>query len=230
MAPSQRRRSIDSSSSSSEFSPNAHDQTQSGSHTDPLKAGGYGGSADARGHHEPPPPSYSPPSASTAQPGPQVPPSGYRIPLGTPGPPFPGIERTREAPFTDADGKTPVFIGSALMQDSVHPCKIAPKHQQPCYVSYGGKEVVHQGRYDLLPFVPALMEFVPTSHGRVPPGRRPVKGGFEQGGQELYHAVAAINGTKVPGKTGTHLGGCNIPYGGQEHVVRQNYEILCWRF
>lgn len=105
----------------------------------------------------------------------------------------------------DADGKTPVFLGSALMQDSVHPCKIAPKHQQPCYVSYGGREVVHQGRYDLLPFVPAFMEFVPTSHGRVPPGRRPVKGGFEQGGQELYHAVAAINGTRVPGKTGIHL-------------------------
>jgi hypothetical protein len=25
-------------------------------------------------------------------------------------------------------------------------------------------------------------------------------------------------------------GGCNIPYGGQEHVVRENYEILCDSF
>lgn len=208
MAPSQRRRSIDSSSGSSEFSPNPRDQSQSKAHTEPLEEGGNGGSSYTHGHHEPPPPGYSPPSVSVSavQPAPQVPPSGYRIPLGTSGPlpssPFPGIERTREAPFTDADGKSPVFIGSAIMQDSVHPCKIAFGQ---CHVSYGGREIVHQGRYDLLPFVPALMEFVPTSHGRVPPGRRPVKGGFEQSGTELYHAVAVIDGTRVPGKTGTHL-------------------------
>ena len=203
MAPSQRRRSIDSSSGSSEFSPNPRDQSQAKTRTEPLDDDGNGGLSYT---HEPPPgppPGYSPPSTSTVQPASQVPPSGYRIPLGTsPAAPFPGIERTREAPFTDADGRTPVFIGSALMQGSVHPCKIVAAR---CYVSYGGGEVVHQGRYDLLPFVPALMEFVLTSHGRVPPGRRPVKGGFEQGGTELYHAVAVIDGTKVPGKTGTHL-------------------------
>ena len=221
MAPSQRRRSIDSSSSSSkpELSPYTRDQ---------LKQQEQDAQLDPTyGHHEPPgqqqqylppPPSYSPPSTSTstAQPmqvGPhQVPPSGYRIPLGMPSPSspsppsFPGIERTREAPFTDADGKSPVFIGSALMQDSVHPCKIVPGlMNQPCRVSYGGGEVAHQGRYDLLPFVPALMEFVPTSNGYVPHGRWPVKGGFEQNGAELFHAVAVIDGVRVPGKTGTHL-------------------------
>jgi hypothetical protein len=224
MAPSQRRRSIDSSSSSSEseFSPYTHDQKKGGSGTGTNRSG------DAqpdptRGHHEPepghlpPPPSYSysPPSTSTAQPiqpVPQGPPSGYRIPLGMPPaepssfPSFPGIGRTREAPFTDADGKSPVFMGSALMQDSVHPCKIVPSIQnEPCRVSYGGREVAHEGRYDLLPFVPAFMEFVPASNGHVPHGRMPVKGGFEQDGTELYHAVAVIDGVKVPGKTGVHL-------------------------
>lgn len=220
MAPSQRRRSIDSSSSSSEseFSPDTRSNKK--------RKGGTGTGDDAqpdptRGHHEPgyghgdlpPPPSYSPPSTSTSnavqpvQSVPQVPPSGYRIPLGIPSTPsFPGIERTREAPFTDADGKSPVFIGSALLQDSVHPCKIVPKIQnEPCRVSYGGTEVAHRGRFDLLPFVPAIMEFVPTSNGHVPHGRRPVKGGFEQSGSELYHAVAVIDGVKVPGKTGIHL-------------------------
>jgi hypothetical protein len=243
MAPSQRRRSIDSSSSSSEpeLSPYTRDQ---------LKQQQKGGSGTSRsgdaqpepdpthGHHDPGPPppsySYSPPpstsiSTSTVQPVPvqvgphQVPPSGYRIPLGMPEPPssssspsasspssphpsFPGIERTREAPFTDADGRSPVFIGSALMQDSVHPCKIVPGIlNEPCRVSYGGGEVAHKGRYDLLPFVPALMEFVPTSNGHVPHGRWPVKGGFEQNGTELFHAVAVIDGVKVPGKTGIHL-------------------------
>lgn len=260
MAPSQRRRSIDSSSSS-EVSPYTRD-------SDKKDASGTGGTnrlGDAqldpkRGPHElggggggadllPPPPSYSPPSTSisTVQAVPHhVPPSGYRIPLGMPAaaaaaaagepssssyPSFPGIERTREAPFTDADGRSPVFIGSALLQDSVHPCKIVPSIQnEPCRVSFGGGEVAHMGRYDLLPFVPALMEFVPTSNGYVPHGRMPVKGGFEQNGAELFHAVAVIDGVKVPGKTGIHLGGCNVPYGGREHVVSEKYEILCWKF
>ena len=177
----------------------------------------------ARDHHEPsyPPPSYSPPSTSTSRPVAQVPPSGYRIPLGAGAPAeaststtssssspssFPDIVKTREAPFMDKDGKSPVFIGSALMQDSVHPCKIVPSMlNQACRVALGGGEVVHEGRYDLLPFVPALMEFVPASNGHVPDGRKPVKGGFEQNGAELYHAVAVIEGVKVPGKTGIHL-------------------------
>ncbi|KAI9461718.1 hypothetical protein BJY52DRAFT_1117082 [Lactarius psammicola] len=179
-------------------------------------------------HHEPPP-SYTPSAAALPHQRQQMPPpSGYRVPLGTPGQPFPGIDRTREAPFTDADGKSPVFLGSAIMQDgSVHPCKVAPSlPSAPCRVPFGGGELEHRGRYDLLPFVPDLMEFVLTSRGQVPPGRRPVKGGFEKSGQELYHAVAVINGVRVPGKTGAHLGGCNVAFGGGERVVKEKYEIL----
>ena len=178
-------------------------------------AAGSGSSGEAQmsfpipEYHEPPP-SYTPPAAALPQPHhqqqQQVPPSGYRVPLGTPGQPFPGIDKTREAPFTDADGKSPVFLGSAIMEDgSVHPCKVAPKLPSPCRVPFGGGEREHRGRYDLLPFVPELMEFVLTSRGQVPPGRRPVKGGFEKSGQELYHAVATINGVRIPGKTGAHL-------------------------
>jgi hypothetical protein len=242
MAPSQRRRSVDSSSGSSaespEFSPDTRGH-QSHYYSDYRKtAGGTSGGAasdDAQQQqyepppppppgHLPPPPSYSPPSTSIVQPVvPQVPPSGYRIPLGMPSArpssssfSFPGIEKTREAPFTDADGRSPVFIGSALMQDSVHPCKIVPGMQnEACRVSYGGGEVAHEGRYDLLPFVPALMEFVPTSNGHVPNGRKPVKGGFEQNGTELYHAVAVIDGVKVPGKTGIHLVRTRLVFFGQ---------------
>jgi hypothetical protein len=162
-------------------------------------------------HHDPPP-SYTPPATQPRQHtnNNQVPLSGYRLPLvDTPaGQPFPGIDRTRPAPFTDADGKSPVFLGSAILEGgrSVHPCKIAPHLQpSPCRVPFAGGELEHRGRYDLLPFMPDLMEFVVTSRGQVPPGRRPVKGGFERSGQELYHAVAVVNGVKVPGKTGAHL-------------------------
>jgi hypothetical protein len=151
--------------------------------------------------------------------------------LGTPGQPFPGLDQTREAPFKDADGKSPVFLGSAILErgDGVHPCKIAPGLPTPCRVPFGGGELEHRGRYDLLPFVPEMMEFVPASNGQIPPGRRPVKGGFEKNGQELYHAVATFNGVRIPGKTGAHLGGCHFAFGGGERVVREKYEILCWR-
>ncbi len=52
---------------------------------------------------------------------------------------------------------------------------------------------------------PDTMEFVRTSQGRVPAGRRPVEGGYEEDGTPLYHAVGVIDGVKVPGKTGAHL-------------------------
>ncbi|KAH9952426.1 hypothetical protein BC827DRAFT_1255302 [Russula dissimulans] len=124
-----------------------------------------------------------------------VPPSGSRILLSSRGgPAFPDMGRARGPPFTDLD-KLPVFIGSAFLQHSVYPCKIALK------------KIIGSA----------------TCH---PPGRYPVKGGFESDGKELYHAVAFIEGIEVPGRTGLHLS----PYGGREHVVGNNYRILCWKF
>ena len=205
--PPHRRRSVDSSDSST--SSLTRDQPQQDSMEKREKESS---SRDAQASfpipqpHEPPP-SYTPPAAPLHH-HQRVPPSGYRLPLGgTPGQSFPGIDQTRAAPFTDADGKSPVFLGSAILEGghSVHPCKIAPHLPSPCRVPFAGGELEHRGRYDLLPFVPETMEFVLTSHGQVPPGRRPVKGGFEKSGQELYHGVAVVNGVKVPGKTGAHL-------------------------
>ena len=74
-----------------------------------------------------------------------------------------------------------------------------------CRVPYGGTEWEHHGRYDLLPFRPDTMELVPASDGKVPYGRRPVEGGYEENGAKLYHALAVVSGVKVPGKTGEHL-------------------------
>ncbi|KAF4613880.1 hypothetical protein D9613_007536 [Agrocybe pediades] len=170
-----------------------------------------------------PEPAQSFPPQYTQQP---PPPSGYRIPLTTDAP-FPGPEITLPPPFYDADGTSPVFIGSALMEGSVHPCKIGPHLRPFAVVPYGGSEFGHHGRYDLLPFRHEQMEWVHTSHGRFPEGRRPVEGGYEEDGNKLYHAVAVINGVKVPGKTGEHLNGARVSFGGGEHEVRDNYEILC---
>lgn len=57
----------------------------------------------------------------------------------------------------------------------------------------------------MLPFDPRTMELVRTQEGRIPNGRRPVQGGYEESGSWLYHALAEVNGVKVPGKCGEHL-------------------------
>ncbi|KAG1793567.1 uncharacterized protein BJ212DRAFT_1490395 [Suillus subaureus] len=116
------------------------------------------------------------------------PPSGTRIPLQS-NSTFPNPAYTKAPPCHDADGISPVFIGSAIFQRSVHPCKIAPHLPNPCRVPYGSAEVEHNGRYDLLPFDPETMEWVRTSLGRIPHNRDPVAGGYEESGQSLYHAM-----------------------------------------
>lgn len=92
------------------------------------------------------------------------------------------------------------------------------------------------------------MKWVTTSEGKIPEGYTPVQGGYEIGGEQLYHAVAKIDGVWVPGKTGTHLHGANFPYNNREiRLVSSNaykkqlsayacvtllqktdYRVLCW--
>ncbi|GAA6019737.1 hypothetical protein JCM10207_009247 [Rhodosporidiobolus poonsookiae] len=154
----------------------------------------------------------------------QAPPAGLRVPTSTTSA-FPPIQQTGPAPFADLDG-SPVWVASALVgSNSVHPCKVA---RGKCMISYGGAEKHHQGRYDILP-ITQDMEYVEASYGKLPKGRRPVEGGFEQGGQHLFHALTTINGVQVPGKTGEHLHGANFPWGGGETVKEVDYRVLCWR-
>ncbi|KAG9080853.1 hypothetical protein FRC06_006067 [Ceratobasidium sp. 370] len=150
--------------------------------------------------------------------------SGHRIPCSTQESiPEPVFEIRTE--FRDLGGE-PVYVASALMGDSVHPCKCVPALEPPCRVPYGGREHEHNGRYDVLP-ITSDMEWVPAEGGIIPYGRTPVEGGYE-GQTPLYHAYVEIHGVKVPGKTGPHLGAANVAFGGQEMIMR-NYYILCWR-
>lgn len=130
-------------------------------------------------------------------------------------------------PTFDVDGTTPVYVASAHMGPfSVHPCKFVTT--LGVRVPYGDREVEHNGRFDLLPIDDCSMEWLETSHGRIPPGRKAVLGGREEHGQPLYHAMAYINGVSVPGKTGAHLGACHVAFGCNEVKV-EKYYILCWR-
>ena len=128
---------------------------------------------------------------------PPPPPSGFRISL-------PAADLIGPPVCKDADDKNPVYVGSAIFENSVHPCKIALSDYPPCRVAYGSTEVCHYGKYQLLP-ITFDMEWVPAKNGEIPPDRRPVEGGHESGGQKLYHALGKIDDVNVPGKTGEHL-------------------------
>ncbi|KAG1750759.1 hypothetical protein EDB19DRAFT_1628841, partial [Suillus lakei] len=129
-------------------------------------------------------------------------------------------------PCYDGDDVSPVFIGPAIFQYSVHPCKIASCLSIPCRVSHGLTEVEHKGQYDLLPFNPETMEWVRMSLGCIPHNRDPVSGGYEENGDKLYHAVDRVDGTWVLGKTREHPEACNVVFGGREEIIKNDYEIL----
>jgi hypothetical protein len=97
------------------------------------------------------------------------------------------------------------------MDGTVQPCKIAPALNPPCRVPYAGVETEHNGRYDLLPFDPNSMELVRATSGQLPK-KRLVEGGYESNGAKLYHAIAVIDGLRVPGKTGEHLVSFSLQY------------------
>ncbi|KAF8656878.1 hypothetical protein AX16_002424 [Volvariella volvacea WC 439] len=168
-------------------------------------------------------------STSTNTPRQTPPPAGFRISL-RPGTPIPPSDQLGPPPCYEPDGRTPLYLASALLDNSIHPCKVGfhLSAATPAAVAYGGQEI-RTGRYDLLPFVPEEMEFVRTSYGKIPVGRRPVEGGYEESGHKLYHAIASVLGVRIPGKTGEHLSGCLVGFGNEEHCIQENYEILCWK-
>ncbi|PBK81229.1 hypothetical protein ARMGADRAFT_813254 [Armillaria gallica] len=153
--------------------------------------------------------------------------SGFRIPLDL-STTFPAEDLTGTPPCYNTNGD-PIYIGSAIFRRSVLPCKIEPHLPVPCLVPFHGCEIAHMGHYDLLPFNSNTMEFVCMSGRHFPAGRKLVKGGHDQDGTPLYHGMAIYNGIKIPGKVSHPWTGCNITWGGTEHLSRFDYEILCWK-
>ncbi|KAK7680861.1 hypothetical protein QCA50_016171 [Cerrena zonata] len=163
-----------------------------------------------------------------------TPTSDYELPLSHAGPPV----------LHDSLGRE-VFLGSTLLitgaEHSLHPSRIVASSSTSfsCIMTYGGKEIVHNGRWELKPFDSEKMEWISTSHGRSPEGRVPVDGGYEKDVQymrqrSLYYALASVKNQQgieeqFIGKTGIHLGGCCFGKDGKENFIRENYMILCWK-
>lgn len=159
---------------------------------------------------------------------PATPVAGFRIPaigslkLAS----FPVLEMCGPA-FADSDGN-PVYVCSAILGSSVHPGKAGPHYMPPVRFSLAGKEVVHEGRYDLLPITDE-MKWVQASHGNLPEGYSVVQGGYEESSEQLFHAVAKLDDVWVPGKTGIHLSGAHFAFKGEEIVLLDDYRVLCWK-
>ncbi|KAK0485425.1 hypothetical protein EDD18DRAFT_1083300, partial [Armillaria luteobubalina] len=84
------------------------------------------------------------------------------------------------------------YFGSAIFDKSVHPRKIEHNMlhlSSSCTVVFDNTVISHKGRHDLLQFNPDTMELVCTSEGRIPVGKRPVKGVYEEDGMP-YHGIA----------------------------------------
>ncbi|KZV95701.1 hypothetical protein EXIGLDRAFT_465400 [Exidia glandulosa HHB12029] len=147
-----------------------------------------------------------------------------RVPNGSN---FPGADQT--GPAATFDKLRPVFLGLAHVEGGLHPCKVMPDFApNPVRVGYGGGERSVETDFFVVPVDASRMEWVAASHGRTPEGRTPVEAGHENDGTPLYHAVALVDGLPVPGKCGPGLRSAHVPYGGVE-LVREYYQILCWR-
>ncbi|KAK0502583.1 hypothetical protein EDD18DRAFT_1065412 [Armillaria luteobubalina] len=138
----------------------------------------------------------------------QLPTSGFRLPFHGPShSDLPPLSLVGE-PISNSPEYF-ICFGSAICDKSVHPVKIEYNKRHlpsPCTVVLDSTVICHKGRYDLLQFHPDTMEFVRASEGRIPAGRRPVKGGYEEDGTPLYHGIATHhNGHKIPGETSPRL-------------------------
>ena len=60
------------------------------------------------------------------------------------------------------------------------------------------------------------MKWIAASNGKLPDALVPVQAGYEESGEQLYHALAKIDGYWIPGKSGLHLKGANFPFANKE--------------
>lgn len=80
--------------------------------------------------------------------------AGYRIPAtgSLRHSSFPQLSMCGPA-FKDFDSH-PIYVCSAILGTAIHPAKAGPHLSPPVRMSFAGKEILHEGRYDLLPITP----------------------------------------------------------------------------
>ncbi|KAF8684083.1 hypothetical protein RHS04_01671 [Rhizoctonia solani] len=128
----------------------------------------------------------------------------------------------------ESDG-TPLYVGRTFFEGGIHPGKVSPNFQKGCIIGYGGDEIEVED-YEILIADPRSVHWAEASGTCNPQylGAQPVEGGREQNGP-LYIVQAPYKEGTHPGKTGPHLQGADITYGGKEKIVN-NYRILVYNY
>lgn len=80
--------------------------------------------------------------------------AGYRVPAtgSLQHSSFPQLSMCGPA-FKDFDDH-PIYVCSAILGTAIHPAKAGPHLLPPVRMSFAGKEILHEGRFDLLPITP----------------------------------------------------------------------------
>ncbi|KAJ3029342.1 hypothetical protein HK097_005819, partial [Rhizophlyctis rosea] len=138
---------------------------------------------------------------------------------------------TVEAAGTDIN-LSPLFIARATIGRSLHPGK-ASSDLQKAHIPWQGIELDMHVRHEVLASVEGTT-WKEGKKGEIPEGAVVV--GYEETGELLYVARGTIKVDKwfkedlrseCLGKTGLHTGGALMPFGGEEVVLEEGYEVLC---
>jgi len=151
---------------------------------------------------------------------------------------LPSQSQTLAAPSAGPPSVRPVngvyYFGSAdLGGGHIRPSKIHSWSNRPaCRYGLNGREIAHPGAYTLLPYDANRMELIPAQCGEIPPGRRPVLGGYDEHGYPLYHCLVYCGVTgdesEVPGATSPEIGGGQAVTNNIVFTER-NYSLLVWK-
>ncbi|KAM0749727.1 hypothetical protein T439DRAFT_326604 [Meredithblackwellia eburnea MCA 4105] len=72
------------------------------------------------------------------------------------------------------------------------------------------------------------VKWVRSGPAGIPDGERPVVGGVDATGGDLWHAAAWVKGVRVPGMTSPTLTGARVSFGNQAWLVEDDFDILCF--
>ena len=121
-----------------------------------------------------------------------------------------------------------LFIGRGFHKGSVTPGKASTYLKTGAVIGFAHDEIDLE-KYEVLVGNPNAVRWISVS-GKLnlqALGARPVDGGVDCNGSQLYVARAQIKGAVHPGKAGEHLKCAFIPYGGDEEETT-SYEVLCY--
>ena len=121
-----------------------------------------------------------------------------------------------------APGGEALFICRARFKNGIHPGKVR-RGLGGCNVPWGGRENTVRS-YEVL--VGRGFGWRRARDGNIPLDA--VLIGRENGRDMLFTCRANFKNGRHPGKVRPGLGGCNIPWGGREHTVRE-YQVLIAR-